>query len=189
VHDTTRLDTKRAPAYTDRILYRLPGETADLAGPTTEPSLSPSVPVEHLESATSLLDSVRSVIPDLGGPISVSQDQSISMPDPPVEVPALEASHAHQGSPKAAGLPTPTPSELPDGNSCVTLTYSSHPILWSDHHPVSCTFKLGIRVVDDEKRRTVLLQGRREVERLMSVWRASLGVVGGDVGVEFGEVR
>nr|ODN77240.1 hypothetical protein L203_06319 [Cryptococcus depauperatus CBS 7841] len=122
VHGSSTLDTKRAPSYTDRILYTLPSST--LTSPT---SLSPA--------------------------------------------------------------PTITPSE-----------YKSHPVFWSDHRPVSCTFSMTIRKVDFEKRKEMLSQVQKELDRLEWAWRPSLEIEILDddskepqglerESIEFGEMR
>lgn len=65
--------------------------------------------------------------------------------------------------------------------------YTSHEILWSDHRPVSCSFDVGVRVPDVEKRKAELVVARSELDRLDEEWAPAIVV--DDKEVEFGDVR
>jgi hypothetical protein len=64
--------------------------------------------------------------------------------------------------------------------------YACHDILWSDHLPVTATFSLAARVVDEKKRTEELLKCQGELDRLDEMYRPSLAVDVEDV--EFGDV-
>ncbi|TYJ52019.1 hypothetical protein B9479_007396 [Cryptococcus floricola] len=119
VHGSSTFDFKRAPAYTDRVLYSLP------PSPLSSPSSS--------------------------------------NPTPPTNQHALDIT-----------------------------SYTSHPILWSDHRPVSCSFAISASKVDQEARKAVWRRALGELDRLDDEWRSSLvvevmGIQGQDVSEE--EVR
>ncbi|WWD06010.1 hypothetical protein V865_004095 [Kwoniella europaea PYCC6329] len=65
--------------------------------------------------------------------------------------------------------------------------YTSHDILWSDHRPVTATFKAEVRVVDESSRGVELASVMKELDRLEEVYRPSLEIDG--TSLEFGEVR
>lgn len=64
--------------------------------------------------------------------------------------------------------------------------YACHDILWSDHLPVTATFTLAARVVDEAKRSDELLACQGELDRLDEIYRPSLAVDVQDV--DFGDV-
>ncbi|ODO01801.1 hypothetical protein L198_02526 [Cryptococcus wingfieldii CBS 7118] len=93
VHGSSTFDFKRAPAYTDRILYSLP------PSPLSSPSSSNATP--------------------------------------------------------------------PTNQHALNITsYTSHPILWSDHRPVSCSFAISASQVDHEARKAVWRRALGELDRL-----------------------
>ena len=103
VHGSTTFDTRRSPAYTDRILWSTP-------------------------------------------------------------------SSAHSA---------PTPVECSD--------YSLHSILWSDHWPVSASFEVHVREVDEGRRREEYVAVERELERLEEVYRPAIEI--DETNIDFGEVK
>ncbi|ODN75742.1 hypothetical protein, variant [Cryptococcus amylolentus CBS 6039] len=84
----------------------------------------------------------------------------------------------------------PTP---PTNQHALKITsYTSHPILWSDHRPVSCSFAISASKVDQEARKAVWRRALGELDRLDDEWRSSLvvevmGIQGEDVSEE--EIR
>ncbi|BEJ11943.1 hypothetical protein CspHIS471_0204030 [Cutaneotrichosporon sp. HIS471] len=64
--------------------------------------------------------------------------------------------------------------------------YACHDILWSDHLPVTATFSLAARIVDETKRTEELLRCQGELDRLDEIYRPSLAVDVEDV--EFGDI-
>ncbi|BEI96950.1 hypothetical protein CcaverHIS631_0205390 [Cutaneotrichosporon cavernicola] len=64
--------------------------------------------------------------------------------------------------------------------------YACHDILWSDHLPVTATFSLAARIVDETKRTEELLRCQSELDRLDEIYRPSLTVDVKDV--EFGDI-
>ncbi|WVQ76507.1 hypothetical protein IAR50_006177 [Cryptococcus sp. DSM 104548] len=115
VHGSSTFDFKRAPAYTDRVLYSLP--PSPLSAPTTS---------------------------------------------------------------------NPNPTGPTNQHSLEVTSYTSHPILWSDHRPVSCSFAVSASKVDQEARRNVWRRALNELDRLDDEWRSSLvvevlGIEGEDV--------
>ncbi|WWC85634.1 uncharacterized protein L201_000500 [Kwoniella dendrophila CBS 6074] len=65
--------------------------------------------------------------------------------------------------------------------------YTSHDILWSDHRPVTATFKAEVRVVDESSRGVELASVMKELDKLEEVYRPSLEIQG--TSLEFGDVR
>ncbi|WVW81619.1 hypothetical protein I302_103614 [Kwoniella bestiolae CBS 10118] len=65
--------------------------------------------------------------------------------------------------------------------------YTSHDILWSDHRPVTGSFRAQVRVVDESSRGVELASVMKELDRLEEVYRPSLEIEG--TSLEFGDVR
>lgn len=66
-------------------------------------------------------------------------------------------------------------------------SYKPHDLLWSDHLPVSGTFSLEARVLDESKRSEQLVFAQCELDRLDEMYRPNLDVVEGDL--QFGDVK
>ncbi|WVQ80297.1 hypothetical protein IAT38_002402 [Cryptococcus sp. DSM 104549] len=94
-------------------------------------------------------------------------------------------------SPSPSPLTTTPP--LSPAPQVTPLTYISHPILWSDHRPVSLSLSFPALRADPTNRRAALQAANKELDKLEEVWRPSLEVgIGGGVeerGLEFGEVK
>ena len=105
VHGSSTLDAKRSPAYTDRIIYSVPGPSKKYS----------SVPKIDCDS------------------------------------------------------------------------YTSHEIFWSDHRPVSASFSVDVRVVDEDKRREEFVAAERALEKLEELYKPSLEF--STTNVEFGDIR
>ncbi|KAK4689100.1 inositol polyphosphate 5-phosphatase INPP5B/F, partial [Tremellales sp. Uapishka_1] len=71
-------------------------------------------------------------------------------------------------------------------NSTICCAYKSHPILWSDHLPVSASFEVQARVVDEAKQKIALDEIAREFDKLEQVYQPSLHIP--DDGLEFGQI-
>ncbi|WWC67008.1 uncharacterized protein I206_100915 [Kwoniella pini CBS 10737] len=65
--------------------------------------------------------------------------------------------------------------------------YTSHDILWSDHRPVTATYKAQVRVVDESSRGVELAAVMKELDMLEEVYRPSLEIEG--TNLEFGGIR
>ena len=83
-------------------------------------------------------------------------------------------------------LPPPSTVHSPP-TEVFCQAYTSHPILWSDHRPVSATYTVHVRVADEDRRRQEYVGVERELEKLEEVYRPALEVDG--TNVEFGEVK
>ncbi len=66
-------------------------------------------------------------------------------------------------------------------------SYTSHPILYSDHLPVSATLRVQVTVSDEEKKGKVMAGIMNELERLEEVYRPGLEF--DETAIDFGEVR
>lgn len=80
-----------------------------------------------------------------------------------------------------------TPSSLSPPPITTSNEYTSHPILWSDHQPVSLSASVGVRVMDDIKRAQVLAESQKGLDKLEEVYRPGLSV--SSTSIEFGELR
>ncbi|ORX34560.1 Endonuclease/exonuclease/phosphatase [Kockovaella imperatae] len=78
-------------------------------------------------------------------------------------------------------------SEYSDTTSVACSSYDLHSILWSDHRPVSASFDVNVRVVDEERRREMYLGVERELEKLEEVYRPAIEV--DETSLDFGDVR
>ncbi|TXT06026.1 hypothetical protein VHUM_03499 [Vanrija humicola] len=75
---------------------------------------------------------------------------------------------------------------LSRGTTVESKQYASHDLLWSDHLPVTSTYSVDVRVVDEAKRGEELVECQCELDKLDELFRASLEVNTGEV--DFGEV-
>lgn len=72
--------------------------------------------------------------------------------------------------------------------SSVTCSdYSLHPILWSDHWPISASFEVEARKVDEVRQREEYVAVERELERLEEVYRPAIEVE--ETNLDFGEIK
>ncbi len=74
-----------------------------------------------------------------------------------------------------------TPADL----SCTG--YTSHEIFWSDHRPVSASYNIAVRAVDEDKRREAYVAAERELEKLEEMYRPSLEIL--ETNIDFGDVK
>lgn len=121
-------------------------------------------------------------------PSPTSSKQLSSSPSDSTATPTRPSPHrAYSTSPSLPGLlQQEQTNRLNDRIECES--YASYPdVQWSDHQPVSATFKMDLRVVDEGQRTECLLKAKNELERLGEVWRPAVKVEGGDV--DFGAVK
>lgn len=153
---STTYNPARSPAYTDRILYQsppalfIPLETSAFPASLQAPaSPNPSTPTKG--SSTGPAATAVSDLPTQSGP------------------------SAEFGSDSNADLSAPDAAALTDSVRCTE--YTSHPIMWSDHRPVSASFRVPVRVADDARRLGVLREGAERLAALEKVWRPLVEVV------------
>lgn len=77
------------------------------------------------------------------------------------------------------------PTSPPPSVTC--KEYTSHEILWSDHRPVSASFRVEARVADEGNRSIELAGVRKDLDKLEEIYRPSLVIEG--TSLEFGDVR
>ncbi|KAL1409612.1 hypothetical protein Q8F55_003607 [Vanrija albida] len=73
------------------------------------------------------------------------------------------------------------------GTAIESKQYTTHDLLWSDHLPVTSTYSIDARVVDETKRGEALVECQCELDKLDELYRASLEVNTGEI--DFGEVK
>jgi hypothetical protein len=146
VHGSTTLDLKRAPAYTDRILW--------------------TTPIPPTQRGTPLLGA-----PTVASPgASTSPGPAMSTSSSVASLPRSASSGGITRSTSQSTISGLVPRNWPvDAQS-----YSSHEILWSDHRPVSAVVQTEVRSVDVEKRAECLTKATNEVDKLEEIYRPAL---------------